>query len=93
MYTCTQRKIFRCCTCSLYTQGKGQLARRRWEGVGGGVALYVTALCLHRDTPGNLKQLVTEWLSKHPTFAGLNHCTWYNLYTRPYKPLPTLPTL
>lgn len=26
--------------------------------------------------PGNLKQLVTQWYSKHPTFAGLDPSMW-----------------
>ena len=66
-----------------------------WEGGAGGVALYaryarVIALCSHYDTPGNLKQLVTEWLSKHPTFAGLAIGTWCNLYLDAINPIQTL---
>ena len=97
MPTCTRvrkGKSFVAVRAGRYTQGSGQLARRRWER-GGGIALYaryarVIALCSHCDTSGNLKQLVTEWFAKHPTFAGLATGTWCNLYLDAINPIQTL---
>ena len=83
----------------LYVQAgtrKAQGSLPAGGGKGGeGFALYarsarVIALCSHYDTPGNLKQLVTEWLSKHPTFAGLATGTWCNLYLDAINPIQTL---
>ena len=47
----------------------------------------------YRGNPGNLKQLITQWYSKHPTFAGLDTSMWYNPAHNPNpNPRPRTPT-